>query len=130
MKQNRLQHEFVDFIPDKMRAGILYVSMSYGTVTHLCCCGCANEVVTPLTPSDWTLTFDGETISLAPSIGSWNMPCRSHYWIRENVVCWVKDRWEKPDSFTDSARSQEKETKIEKPRWWSGPLSWLRKLIP
>jgi hypothetical protein len=27
------------------------------------------------------MTFDGETISLYPSIGNWNFPCRSHYWI-------------------------------------------------
>jgi hypothetical protein len=36
-------------------------------------------VVTPFTPTDWRMTFDGETISLRPSIGNWNLSCRSHY---------------------------------------------------
>jgi len=25
------------------------------------------------------MTFDGEAVSLKPSIGSWNLECRSHY---------------------------------------------------
>jgi hypothetical protein len=70
--------------------------MEYGTAVHSCCCGCGHEVVTPLTPTDWCLTFNGETISLWPSIGNWNLPCRSHYVIEGNQVIgsgpWGKDR--------------------------------------
>ncbi len=64
----------------------LYVSIEFTTVVHKCCCGCGREVVTPLSPTDWKLTFDGVSISLHPSIGSWNLPCQSHYWIRHNRV--------------------------------------------
>ncbi|WP_319000381.1 DUF6527 family protein [Burkholderia seminalis] len=60
--------------------------MEYGTVLHRCCCGCGEEVVTPLTPTDWKLTFDGIGISLSPSVGNWNLPCRSHYVISRNAV--------------------------------------------
>ncbi|WP_439897479.1 DUF6527 family protein [Cupriavidus taiwanensis] len=42
--------------------------------------------MTPLTPSDWSLTFNGESVSLWPSIGSWNLPCQSHYVIKANKV--------------------------------------------
>ena len=42
-----------------------------------------------LTPTDWKLIFDGETISLDPSIGNWSFDCRSHYWIRQNRVKWA-----------------------------------------
>lgn len=87
-----LKPEFVDVIPDTIDDGILYVSIKYATARHKCCCGCGNEVVTPLTPTDWSLTFDGETVSLNPSIGSWSLPCRSHYWIRRNRVQWA-GRW-------------------------------------
>ncbi len=55
-------------------------------MVHSCCCGCGLEVVTPLTPTDWRLTFDGEAISLWPSVGNWNLPCRSHYVIQGNRV--------------------------------------------
>jgi hypothetical protein len=32
------------------------------------------------------MTFDGETISLAPSIGNWMLKCRSHYVIDHGEV--------------------------------------------
>ena len=60
--------------------------MEYATIVHSCCCGCGNEVVTPLAPAEWHLEFDGETISLWPSVGNWNLPCRSHYVIRRNRI--------------------------------------------
>ena len=84
-----LRHEFVEFIPNEIKEGIIYVSVNYATAVHKCCCGCGNEVVTPITPIDWTLSFDGETISLYPSIGNWSYPCQSHYWIRRNKVDWA-----------------------------------------
>jgi len=45
-----------------------------------------DEVVTPFTPTDWKMTFDGETVSLRPSIGNWNDACRSHYVIERGRV--------------------------------------------
>jgi hypothetical protein len=42
--------------------------------------------VTPFTPTDWRMTFDGESVSLDPSVGNWNQKCRSHYVIRRNRV--------------------------------------------
>lgn len=88
----KLSHEFVEFIPEELQDGILYVSVVYATAAHRCCCGCGHEVVTPLTPTDWKLIFDGQTVSLDPSIGNWSFPCQSHYWIRRNGVQWA-DRW-------------------------------------
>lgn len=44
------------------------------------------EVVAPFTPTDWKMTFDGETISLRPSIGNWTLKCRSHYVIDRGKV--------------------------------------------
>jgi hypothetical protein len=83
--------EFVDSIPvaDAMAPGILYVSMKYATVSHKCACGCGLEVVTPLSRTDWSLQYDGESVSLHPSIGSWGFPCQSHYWIKHNAVRWA-----------------------------------------
>lgn len=83
-----LQHEFVDSAPEELEHGILYASMKYATTMHLCCCGCGNEVVLPLRPTGWRLTFDGESISLSPSVGNWSFPCRSHYWIERSRVRW------------------------------------------
>jgi hypothetical protein len=86
MKYRRLEHRFVQYIPRLLEPGVLYISIEFATATHKCCCGCDEEVVTPLTPHDWHLTFDGETVSLWPSIGNWDYACRSHYIIKRNRV--------------------------------------------
>src|SRR4051812_6328426 len=85
-----LAHEFVEYIPEELRERTLYVSIAFAIVAHKCCCGCGREVVTPLSPTDWKLIFDGETISLFPSIGNWSYPCRAHYWIRRNRAEWAR----------------------------------------
>ena len=84
-----IRHEFVEFIPSNKVDGVVYVSIKYATAVHNCCCGCGNKVVTPLSPTDWRLIFDGETISLYPSIGNWNFDCQSHYWIKNDKVEWA-----------------------------------------
>ena len=84
----RLTPEFVDSFPAEMASGILYVSIAYRTTGHLCCCGCGNEVIAPLAPAQWALTYDGHNVSLAPSIGNWSLECQSHYVIRRNRVLW------------------------------------------
>jgi hypothetical protein len=66
------QHEFVESFPETLEQRVLYISMPYSTATHQCACGCGNEVVTPFSPTDWQLHFDGVSISLTPSIGNWN----------------------------------------------------------
>ena len=81
-----VQHKFAELIPEQLEEGIVYVSMQHCTAIHKCVCGCGNEVVTPLSPTDWKLIFNGETISLRPSIGNWNFECQSHYWITENKI--------------------------------------------
>lgn len=83
MRHARLEHRFVKHLPEKLDPGVLYISMDYATAAHSCCCGCGEEVVTPFTPTDWKMTFDGETVSLWPSVGNWTLPCRSHYVIKQ-----------------------------------------------
>ena len=107
-KEKTLTHEFVEFIPDVLREGTLYVSMEYATVVHKCCCGCGREVVTPLSPTDWKLIFNGKTISLDPSIGNWSSPCKSHYWITEGKVNWAP-RW--TQSQIDAKRAHDRSAK-------------------
>ena len=87
----KFHHEFVEHIPRKLEDGILYVSIRYGTAVHCCACGCGEEVVTPFGPAEWEITYDGHTVSIAPSIGNWSSPCRSHYWITKGLIRWAKD---------------------------------------
>jgi Family of unknown function (DUF6527) len=87
-----LTPEFIELAPPELQVGVLYVSMRYSTAIHRCCCGCGRKVVTPLSPTDWQLFFDGDSVSLTPSIGNWSFKCQSHYWIRKNRVEWAP-RW-------------------------------------
>jgi hypothetical protein len=87
-----IQHKFVEFIPNSPEQDVLYISVEYRTAVHLCVCGCGNKVVTPLSPTDWELRFDGKTVSLSPSIGNWSFDCMSHYWIKRNSVIFAK-KW-------------------------------------
>jgi hypothetical protein len=89
-----LDPQFIEFLPESLDEGVLYISIPYATTAHLCACGCGEEVVAPLSPTDWRLTFDGETVSLDPSIGSWSSACQSHYWIEESRIHWAA-RWSK-----------------------------------
>lgn len=91
-RETVLKYEFVEYIPRELKNGTIYVSITFATAAHKCCCGCGNEVITPISPTDWRLTFDGESISLFPSIGNWNFDCKSHYWIIRNTVKWAR-RW-------------------------------------
>lgn len=88
----RLNHVFIDTIPDELEEDILYVSIKFRVIMHSCYCGCKNKVVTPLSPARWNMTFDGKSISLSPSIGNWNFDCKSHYWIRNSEVEWA-EKW-------------------------------------
>jgi hypothetical protein len=94
MDLESLGHEFVEFVPERLDEGVLYVSIEYATAAHKCACGCGNEVFTPLSPTDWSLIFDGDTVSLTPSIGNWSFECQSHYWVERSRIRWAP-RWSK-----------------------------------
>jgi hypothetical protein len=89
MGVDRVEPAFVDEIPRELEPGKLYISMEFATAVHLCCCGCSREVVTPLHRTRWSLLYDGQGVSLHPSVGSWSLPCQSHYFIRGNRVLWA-----------------------------------------
>jgi hypothetical protein len=88
MKQTHIKLQMVEFIPETLADGILYVSQKYMTAIHRCCCGCGQEVVTPLGRTEWSLQVDDKLPTLYPSIGNWSFACHSHYWIRNGNVVW------------------------------------------
>lgn len=105
-----MKHQFVEFIPSELKEGTLYISMEYGTASHLCACGCGEKVVTPFGKSLWKLIYDGDHVSLKPSIGNWSYACRSHYWIRDGRVVWAES-WD--EEMVTTSRNHD----IEKPTY-------------
>jgi hypothetical protein len=89
MRSNRLHYEVVELMPPAVEDGTLYISLEYMTAVHRCCCGCGERVVTPIGPTDWSVTFHGDSISLNPSVGNWGLACRSHYIISRGSVEWA-----------------------------------------
>jgi Family of unknown function (DUF6527) len=84
--------EFVEFIPEELAEGVLYISMKYKAARHRCACGCGTVIITPISPRHWNLKYDGKGVTLSPSIGNWNFDCQSHYWIVKNEIRWAR-KW-------------------------------------
>lgn len=115
MRQMRLEPRFLLHIPETLEPGVLYVSIEYATAVHSCCCGCGEEIVTPITPTDWSLTYNGDNVSLWPSVGNWNMKCRSHYFLHRGRVI-EAEPWS--DKRIENERIRDK---LAKAAYFNGP---------
>lgn len=130
MMIDHLEPVFVHVIPEDAQPGFLYISMEFATAIHRCCCGCGHEIVTPFSPVRWSLTFDGETVSLEPSIGNWSLDCQSHYWVIGNRIRWARKFTEPEIAAVRSRRAPSSETETrcgldttetdDRPaKWWA-----------
>jgi hypothetical protein len=86
--------EFVERIPQKMEEHVLYISLPFNMTMHLCPCGCGKEVANKISPTRWAMTYDGDTVSLEPSVRNSGIPCQSHYFITRNKIEWAFDLFE------------------------------------
>lgn len=96
---------FVEYVPEQLEDGRLYIAIGLRTMVHRCACGCAREVVTPIGPLGWRFTYDGASVWVQPSIGNWSLPCRSHYWIEENGIRWARS-WSRAE--VESGRAHDR----------------------
>ena len=77
----RFRLESVRYIPAQLEPGVLYVSREFEIAVHLCACGCGTKIRTPLGATEWSVKKTKNGPILDPSVGNWQEPCRSHYWI-------------------------------------------------
>lgn len=86
-----LEPIYVEFIPDVLESGKLYISSKYKVANHLCACGCGEQTVTPLDTNGkcWHLIEIEGKVSLTPSIGNQKFQCRAHYMITDNMIIWI-----------------------------------------
>lgn len=99
----------VQYIPRTLEPGVLYVSEEFEAAVHLCACGCGLKVSTPLGPTEWRLEETDNGPSLRPSVGNWQFPCQSHYWIDQGNIMW-SDKWTL-DQITTGRRAEERRRK-------------------
>lgn len=78
----------VERIPHVLVEGVLYVCLECQVAVHLCACGRGEKIVTPLGKDGWHLWLRDGIATLNPSIGNFNIPCKSHYFITNNKVRW------------------------------------------
>jgi len=104
-KLDRIELARVEFVPKELKPGVLYVAEEFGAAVHLCACGCGTKVSTPLGPTEWTVCESDGLATVTPSVGNWQLPCRSHYWIREGKVVWSGD-WS-PRQIAAGRRAEE-----------------------
>lgn len=88
----RFAQENVQYMPQALEPGVLYVSREFEIAMHLCPCGCGAKIRTPLGPTEWSIIETPEGPSLSPSVGNWQQPCQSHYWITRGEVRWA-EKW-------------------------------------
>lgn len=115
--------EFVERVPTNIEQGVIYISTSVNTAIHLCPCGCKTEIVIPLDPDEWSFTYDGETITLYPSVGVWGAECKSHYWIKKSKVEWSRMY---SNTEIEEVRASERRQKSDKSTQDKGAKSWWR----
>lgn len=84
----KIELQRVQYMPKELHSGILYVSEEFGTAAHLCACGCGAKIRTPLGLTEWEFEATDDGPTLRPSIGSWQLPCQSHYWICCGEIKW------------------------------------------
>ena len=79
---------------EEMKEGVIYVSIEYRVSIHKCLCGCGQKTVLILNENGdndgWDLIKNtNDKYSFTPSIGNFQIPCKSHYIITNNVANFV-----------------------------------------
>jgi hypothetical protein len=101
----RIELQQILYMPKELKPGVLYVSEEFGAAAHLCACGCGSKIRTPLGPTEWAFEETDNGPTLRPSIGNWQLPCQSHYWIIRGEVVWAP-KWT-PEEIATGRRGEE-----------------------
>lgn len=90
MRIGHLEPRTVDAMPETLEDGVLYISEKYRVALHACCCGCGEEVSTPIGPTEFSVRLDeAGRVTVRPSIGNHDFACRSHYFITRGAIEWA-----------------------------------------
>jgi hypothetical protein len=125
----RLEVERVHYMPTDLELGILYVSDEFDIAIHLCACGCGSKIKTPLGPTEWSIRETPNGPSLHPSVGNWQQPCKSHYWIDCGEIKWAQ-QWTDEEIIEGRQREEERRRDyyedLERPRGGKLRRFWNR----
>lgn len=131
MKTNRFRLEEVEFMPNQLEPSVLYVSQKYRTAAHLCACGCGEKVRTQLGSLGWHFTKGSSGPTIYPSIGNWQKPCGSHYFIRNGRVLW-QTSWSDEEVLAGRrAEEMRRDAYFQHQHggWWGQFKNWMKRLL-
>ena len=133
---------FLETIPAdtrELQEGCLYISMKYNTLVHRCPCGCGGLSEIGLHPATRSMIYDGENVSIEPSIGARALRCGSHYWITKNCIIWAGELDEDLGHWYDrkrrnlttaySKQQEAHQTAAAKDRRWAGLVRKARQWL-
>ena len=131
MRVSSIRLAYVDSFPKTLQDGVLYISQRFSTACHRCCCGCGAKIVTPLRPTEYSLTDVGGRVSLFPSVGNWSHPCRSHYVIRNGQVIRAGAMSQAEIDKGRALDETEKRTYYSRPTrsWFMKIRNWIKSLF-
>lgn len=124
----------VHYMPKELKQGILYVSEEFSTAAHLCACGCGSKIRTPLGPTEWAIEETSDGPSLWPSIGNWQLACKSHYIISRGEIQWA-ERWTNSQILAGRNREEKRREIYYKLRQskqkgsFEKFLNWLKQIL-
>ena len=120
----------VDRTPRDLESDAIYVNDEFELATLLCACGCGHKV-TLLVPDGHTVINDEGFATVRPSIGVWDAPCRSHYFVSRGVVEWCRSWTEEQIQNTMLRQRARHEADSAPPTvsWRTKLRGFVRKLI-
>lgn len=125
--------ERVKYVPKELQPGVIYVADDFDIAVHLCACGCGTKVTTPLGPTEWRVTDASGGPTVVPSIGNWQLPCRSHYVITGGKILWAGQWSEERIKAGRNAERHRREAyyaaRAHDRKWWVRLGRWLRSLF-
>lgn len=92
LKRVAVTFEKVDYMPSvsEMKDGVIYISDKYAISGHKCLCGCGELTIMPISPGEWNYQIDeSNRLSIRPSVGNYQLPCKSHYIIQKGGANFV-----------------------------------------
>ncbi len=84
----RYRYRAVERVPKEMEPGVVFHSEEFELAGLLCACGCGHRI-TLLVPDSHQVFDQGGWATVRPSIGVFDAPCRSHFFIRSGQVDWM-----------------------------------------
>lgn len=94
-RTHRYDYEFIDDVPDEVRAGVIYLVQNQGYCWQSvmdCPCGCKSVLfmnhVEDFNPSWSHQINENNLITLYPSVDRM-VDCKSHFWVTDGKIIWV-----------------------------------------